>query len=80
LEAYDETEREITYHTFAKHLGADVMRELCKLFGYTRRNKMTMRRDWHLSYGKGFWNGNIPVVCLYHSRIHHLWQINHTTR
>lgn len=35
LDAYDESERQITYGTFARHLGAQAMKDLESAMGYT---------------------------------------------
>lgn len=66
LEAYDETEREITYRTFIRRVGTEVVAS----FG----SHPPLKRDWHVHYGKGKWRGR-PAVCLHHSRIHYIWII-----
>ena len=65
---YDDSERSITYRTFRKHVGMDIIRDLNEQFGFP------LCRDWHVSYGKGKWKGK-PCVCMHHSRIHHLWYL-----
>jgi hypothetical protein len=69
LYAYDDSERRITYRTFARHLGRDAIRELNERFG-----GRPLSQDHCVSFGRGKWKGR-PCVCLHHSRIHHLWYL-----
>ena len=69
LHAYDDSERRIKYRTFLRHVGRKVVADLDRLFG------VPLRRDWHVSFGRGKWKGR-PCVCLHHSRIHHLWYLS----
>lgn len=71
LHDYDDTERAITYRTFRQHVGAQVTAEINSWAGWPGTH---FSRDWAISYGKGKWKGK-PAVCLYHSRIHHIWTI-----
>lgn len=66
LDAFDESRHDITYRTFLRHVGRETVRELNKSFG------VPLRKDWHVSYAKGTWEGQ-PAVCLFHSRYHHIW-------
>jgi hypothetical protein len=66
---YDDKEKEITYRTFARHLGREMMREVNGWFG------VPLSRDWCVSFGKGTFKGK-PVVVLHHSRIHHFFEIH----
>lgn len=68
LEAYDDTEREISYRTFLKHAGRKLIRRLEQGFG----RSPTLKNDWHVRYGRGKWKGK-PAICLMHSSIHHIW-------
>lgn len=68
LHAYDDSEREITYHTFVKHLGRELIQEINRWSG------VPVGRDKHVSFGKGKWRGK-PCVCLHHSAIHHIWTL-----
>lgn len=82
LQAYDETERDITYRTFAKHVGPEVIREIncgegigCARYDYEPgRAGLTLKQDWHVTFGKGKWKGK-PAVGMHHSSIHHIWII-----
>ena len=69
---YDETEREITYRTFRKHIGSYVAAEINSWAGWPGTH---FSRDHHIRYGKGKWKGK-PAVCMHHSAIHHIWTIN----
>lgn len=68
LQDYDDSERIIKYQTFLKHVGREIVAELDAAFG------IPLRRDWHVSFGRGKWKGK-PAVCLHHSAIHHLWYL-----
>ncbi len=68
LEAFDDSAKEITYRTFLRHVGGEIVRELDAAFG------VPLRRDWHVSFERGKWQGK-PAVCLHHSGIHHLWYL-----
>lgn len=68
LEAFDDSAREITYKTFARHLGREGIREINRWAG------VAISKDWHVSFERGKWKGN-PAVCLHHSGIHHLWAL-----
>lgn len=70
LEAYDGTERAISYRTFARHVGREVIRELNERFGHAP----PLRKDWAVYFSKGLWLGK-PAVCMYQSEIHHLWYV-----
>jgi hypothetical protein len=74
LQAYDDSEREITYRTFRKHVGADVIREINENIGYPGPGVLTLASDYHVRYGKGKWKGK-PAVCMHHSAIHHIWTL-----
>lgn len=63
---YDDSKRYITYRTFLKHVGKDIVKELNESFG------VPLHKDWHVSFSKGKWKGK-PAVCLHHSGIHHIW-------
>lgn len=66
IHAYDDTERKITYRTFARHLGRELLREVNSWFS------VPLSRDWHVSFGKGTFKGQ-PVIVLRHSCIHHFF-------
>lgn len=68
LEAYDDTERSITYAAFFRHVGKEIVQELNAAFG------VPLRKDWAASFGKGLFCGK-PAVCLHHSGIHHLYAL-----
>ena len=68
LDKFDESSRDITYRTFAKHVGRAEIQELNKSFG------VPISRDWHVKFAKGKWRGK-PAVCLFHSSIHHIYTI-----
>jgi len=68
LEAFDDSAREITYRTFLRHLGKDLVDDLDRSFG------VPLRKDWHISFERGKWEGR-PAICLHHSGIHHIWSL-----
>lgn len=68
LSDYDDTEKEITYRTFLRHVGGEAVRELNAAFG------VPIGKDWAVSFGKGIYEGK-PVVCMHHSAIHHLYAL-----
>ena len=68
IHAYDDTERPISYRTFARHMGRDMIREINSWF------EVPLSRDWHVSFGRGTFQGR-PVLVLHHSRIHHFFTI-----
>lgn len=74
LNDYDDTEREIGYATFLKHLGRERMRELNEQLGYRRGEKLQIGTDWHITFSRGKWKGK-PAICMMWSSIHHLWKI-----
>jgi hypothetical protein len=65
---FDDSAREIKYSTFRKYLGKELIAELNHDFG------VPLHRDWSVSFEKGKWKGK-PAVCLHHSGIHHIWEI-----
>lgn len=68
LERFDDTEREITYGTFRRWVGAETVREL------DLTNGVPLRRDWGVSFGKGKWKGR-TAVCAHLSAVHHIWAV-----
>jgi hypothetical protein len=68
LQEFDDSSRSIGYRTFLKHMGGAAVRELDQRFG------LPLRTDWHVSFARGKWKGE-PAICLFHSRIHHLWKL-----
>ena len=72
LEAYDETERDISYRTFRRHVGGDVVREIDEAVG------VPVGKDWHVSFGRGIYEGK-PAVCMHHSAIHDLYALPERT-
>lgn len=68
IHSYDDTEKTISYRTFARHLGRELMKEINSWFG------VPLSRDWHVSFGKGVFKGK-PVIVLHHSRIHHFFAL-----
>ena len=66
LDEYDSSEKEISYKTFRKHLGKEIINELNLSFG------VPLHKDYAVSFGKGKINGK-TAFCLHHSAIHHLW-------
>lgn len=68
LHDFDETSRPVTYRTFVRKLGREIIRDLDEQFG------VPLRRDWHVSFAVGRWKGE-RAVCLFHSRIHHIWTL-----
>jgi len=68
IHAYDDTEKEIGYRTFRKHVGKAVVAELNAAFD------VPLHKDWHVRFGKGTWKGR-ACMCLHHSGIHHLWHL-----
>jgi len=73
LDAYNDTARDISYETFRRHVGRDVIAEISAWYGY-RRGGLLLKDDWHVRYSRGKWEGR-PAVCMDHSSIHHLWLI-----
>lgn len=70
LEAYDDTERDIKYATFARLLGPVGLQEIAESYPGVPH----ISKDWHVEFGRGRWKGK-PAVCMHHSQIHHLWLI-----
>ena len=68
LHDFDDSSRRVTYKTFIRHLGRQIVRDLDEQFG------VPLRRDWHVSFATGTWQGK-RAVCLSHSRIHHIWTL-----
>lgn len=68
LHDFDDSSRPVTYETFIRHLGRQIVRDLDEQFG------VPLRRDWHVSFCTGMWQGK-RAVCLFHSRIHHIWTL-----
>jgi len=73
LHDYDESTREITYATFARHMGADAMRHLEREMGYNKH--LRLRKDWSVRFSRGKWRGK-PAICMMHSATHHLWALS----
>ena len=69
LDDFDNSARGITYQTFRKHVGMEVVKELNEAFS------VPIHTDWAVRFEKGKWKGK-PAVCMHHSSIHHLWAIN----
>lgn len=72
LDQFDDSARDITYRTFMKHLGSEVVREFESALGYGRH--LRLKDDYHVSYQKGKWRGK-PAVCCMWSSIHHIWAL-----
>jgi hypothetical protein len=68
LDDFDSSAREISYKTFRKHVGPEIIRELNEAFS------VPVGKDWAVSFEKGKWKGK-PAVCMHHSCIHHLWEL-----
>lgn len=66
LDSYDDSEREISYSTFLKHVGKETVKELNDCFG------VPIGKDWSVSFGKGKWENKV-AYCMHHSGIHHIW-------
>lgn len=73
LDAYDDSSRDITYRTFLKHLGSEVVREFERDLGYGRH--LRLKDDYHVSYSIGKWRGQKAVCCEW-SSIHHIWTVS----
>jgi len=68
LEDYDVSEKRITYRTFRKLAGKELVDKL------SRDNGVPLSKDWSLSFGRGVWKGK-PCICMHHSCIHNLWYL-----
>lgn len=68
LDKFDDSARGITYRTFRKYVGKEIMDELNSNFG------VPLHKDWAVSFQIGKYRGK-KAVCLYHSSIHHLWEV-----
>jgi hypothetical protein len=66
LEKFDDTSREVTYKTFLKHVGYEIVKELDTHYGVPLRN------DPCVKFATGSWK-NRKATCLFHSGIHHIW-------
>jgi hypothetical protein len=68
LDAFDASSREVTYRTFRRLLGREIILDLDARLG------VPLRRDYNVRYATGRWEGR-RAVCLYHSCIHHIWTL-----
>ena len=68
VDAYDATEREIKYATFARLVGRETVKEINAATGFP------IRKDWHVSFGRGVFRGQ-PVAVMHHSAIHHFYSL-----
>ena len=68
IDEFDGTAREITYKTFLKHVGRDIVREINEWVS------VPIHKDWTVSFEKGKFKGK-KAVCMHHSLIHHIWTI-----
>lgn len=68
LEAFDDSSKEISYRTFRRAVGRAVVAELNATFG------VPLSRDWAVRFTRGLWRGR-QAVCLFHSAIHHIWEL-----
>lgn len=66
-----EGSRNITRRTFLKHVDREQLREVERSLGYD--NRLRMSQDWHVSYGKGKYQGK-PCVFFRWSAIEHVFQ------
>jgi hypothetical protein len=75
IENYDATETLVTLQTFRKYFDNDDFYKLSKMFDYEvdARYGLTMRNDWHVKFGHGFFKGE-HVLCLHHSAIHYFFR------
>lgn len=69
LDRYDDSSKDISYKTFRKYVGGDIVREINENVGVP-----PISRDWAVSFSKGLWKGK-KAVCMMHSAIHHIWLI-----
>lgn len=70
LNAYDDSARDITYRTFRKHVGGEVIDEIHQQTGGVPH----ISQDYGVTFSRGRWKGR-PAACMMHSSIHHLWYI-----
>lgn len=68
LEKFDDSARDITYRTFCKYVGKEIIDELNQCFS------VPLHKDWAVSFQIGKYKGK-KAVCLHHSSIHHLWEV-----
>ena len=71
LTDFDDSSRFIKYRTFVRLVGGAIVRKLDRDFG------VPLRRDWHVSFATGLWQGK-RAVCLFHSAYHHIWTLEAT--
>lgn len=74
VDAYDSTEKMMSHRSFREHFTRAEYNALSEEFKYEidPRAGLTMKEDWHVSYGWGWLNGK-KVVCLHHSSIHYFY-------
>ena len=68
LYEFDDTCRDVSYKTFLKYVGRHTVKELNNNFS------VPLHRDWSVKFAIGKYNGK-KAICLFHSGIHHLWEI-----
>ncbi|MEG1728110.1 MAG: hypothetical protein RR280_01020 [Bacteroidaceae bacterium] len=81
LEAYDATEKETNHRGMRRYFTRGEYNALSELFKYEidPRSGLTMKKDWHIRYGYGMYQGQ-NVICIHHSAIHHFYTIPKDTR
>lgn len=75
LEGYNSTEKVMTHRMFRRYFTRAAYNALSELFKYEvdPRAGLTLKKDWHVSFGWGYLNGE-RVVCFYHSQIHYFYK------
>lgn len=71
IQTFDDTSREISYETFRRYVGGEITNEINEWAGWPGTH---FKNDRHIRYYRGRWKG-VPVVCMIHSAIHHIWRI-----
>lgn len=70
LHAMIKDAKDITYQTFKRKLGAEMLAEIESQFGYG--SWLRLQKDWHVSYHASKLKG-APVVFMRHSAIEYIY-------
>lgn len=75
VDAYDETEREISVKHAMRRIGQSALREAFPFYEWRpgKQRDLRFKDDYHISAGVGIFRGRRAVV-IHHSSIHHFFQ------
>jgi len=68
IDKFDDNSIEISYKTFLKNVGYDIIKEINFAVGVPIKN------DWCVRFYKAIINKKV-YYCMKHSGIHHIWQV-----